>query len=274
MNDEFRTKGLYIHHTLSQSKPADFALHCHTKAEVLYFVSGDIQYRIEGRVFNPKPSSVLLIGPHVVHGLKLKSGAPYQRYALHFSPALLSERGQKFMRQCYSRTGCFENADGYGIRLLLDDLLALGRLSDSLLFTDAIGVSLDMLMFKLSLLCGSENRYTSDSAGADIRQIIEYINNNITDDITLNTLSARFYISRQHLSRLFKAATGASVPRYVAYKRISLARRYMREGMTAYEAALACGFSDYSVFYRNYTRILGHSPACDKERVENLNGYV
>lgn len=275
MNQQFRIKGLYIHHTLSKSDPADeFKLHCHTKAEILYFVSGDIQYRIEGSVLCPKPSSVLLIAPHVVHGLKLRSSTPYQRYALHFSPSMLTEYGRQFMDICYSRTGCFENADSYGIRPVLDDILALERVVKDELKTKAASILLDMLLFKLSLLSASANRIGSENSSADIRPVIDYINNNIAEDITLGLLSSRFYISRQHLSRLFKAATGANVGRYVAYKRVSLARRYIKEGMTASEAASAVGFTDYSVFYRNYTRILGYNPTQEKERTLDDNGHI
>jgi AraC-like DNA-binding protein len=49
----------------------------------------------------------------------------------------------------------------------------------------------------------------------------------------------------------------------VSIKRLLAARAMIQRGEKASQAALVCGFSDYSVFYRAYKNHFGHSPKDD-----------
>ena len=69
-----------------------------------------------------------------------------------------------------------------------------------------------------------------------------------------------------HFMRLFKAQTGCTVHNYIRQKRLVLAARLIREGMSASAAAAECGFVDYSAFHRAFTKTFRVSPGRIKKQ--------
>ena len=94
-----------------------------------------------------------------------------------------------------------------------------------------------------------------------VNTILQYLNNNLTDDISLEHLSQKFYISKNYLNLLFSRETGMTVHRYLQLKRLNLARQEIRKGISAEEAAFTAGFRDYSNFYRAYKSFFGVKPS-------------
>ena len=103
-----------------------------------------------------------------------------------------------------------------------------------------------------------------DRSGQTALEMIRYLNEHICETITLEQLSSRFFISRHYINRIFRRATGTTVMQYVIYKRLALAQQMILRGKPSTQAAAESGFGDYSVFYRAYRKIYGHSPAEDK----------
>jgi transcriptional regulator GlxA family with amidase domain len=94
-------------------------------------------------------------------------------------------------------------------------------------------------------------------------RVISYINANLSSALSLDLLGKEFFLSKSHLNRLFKEATGTSVWEYVIRKRLLLARSLIRSGMNAGTAALQAGFCEYSTFYRMYKTHFSNSPSED-----------
>ena len=93
-----------------------------------------------------------------------------------------------------------------------------------------------------------------------IRETLSYISENLSGDLSVETLAARVFLSRYHFMRLFKDQTGSTVHAYIRQKRLLYAARLIREGMPAGQAASACGFNDYSVFNRAFRSSFGIRP--------------
>lgn len=55
-----------------------------------------------------------------------------------------------------------------------------------------------------------------------IDSIVEYINNNIEEDITIDELAEYCYLSKFHLSREFKRHTGTIIHKYIVQKELIL----------------------------------------------------
>ena len=93
-----------------------------------------------------------------------------------------------------------------------------------------------------------------------VRSALAYINENLSQTITLEQLAARFYVSKYHLSHAFSREMGVSVYRYILLRRLLLARQLMAAGESAGGACRACGFTDYTSFYRAFKSEYGISP--------------
>ena len=83
---------------------------------------------------------------------------------------------------------------------------------------------------------------------------------NLSRDVSLDTLARRFFVSKYYLCRAFKKHNGVSVHGYINHKRVMYAKQLIEQGETASGAAYKVGFGDYSAFYRAYVKIIGKAP--------------
>ncbi|MBP3913408.1 MAG: AraC family transcriptional regulator [Lachnospiraceae bacterium] len=63
-----------------------------------------------------------------------------------------------------------------------------------------------------------------------------------------------------------RKASGTSVWKYISIKRLLAAHARILRGDSVSEAAYACGFGDYSSFFRMYKKHFGRAPSIDKKR--------
>lgn len=93
-----------------------------------------------------------------------------------------------------------------------------------------------------------------------VNDILNYINNNISQPIALQQLSDYFYLSPSYICRIFKSTTGTTINKYITARRISIAKSLLGEGVSVIEAYEKSGFSDYSNFYKAFSKTVGVSP--------------
>ena len=91
-------------------------------------------------------------------------------------------------------------------------------------------------------------------------KVARYINEHIEENILLDEVARRFFISKYYLCRLFKKYSGVSVHAYITQKRVLYAKQLIESGQTASGAAYKVGFGDYSAFYRAYVKQIGKPP--------------
>lgn len=90
--------------------------------------------------------------------------------------------------------------------------------------------------------------------------VLKYINENYSEDMSLDFLAERFFVSKYHLSHSFRREVGVSVYRYIMLKRLLAAKELLQSGMSAGEVAHATGFGDYASFWRAFKTEYGISP--------------
>ena len=100
----------------------------------------------------------------------------------------------------------------------------------------------------------------ASSTNPQLKTVIEYINANYKNNITLDELEKKFYISKYHLCHIFPRTTGLTIHQYITKKRLAYAKELMRKGSSAADAAEQAGFNSYSAFYRSYVNEYGSSP--------------
>lgn len=93
-----------------------------------------------------------------------------------------------------------------------------------------------------------------------VAPILDYIQDNLTEPLTLDQISSKFFISKHYLCRIFKSATGFSVMEYIIHSRVLRARQLLQEGRSVQQAGELSGFSDNSHFIRTFGNLTGTSP--------------
>jgi AraC family transcriptional regulator len=99
-------------------------------------------------------------------------------------------------------------------------------------------------------------------SGWKMRRIIEFIEENLDNDLRLEAMAAQVEVSPLYLPRAFKAAVGQSPHQYVLARRIERAKELLRNTQTPIaDVAFASGFSSQSHLSNWFLKMVGVSPA-------------
>lgn len=103
-----------------------------------------------------------------------------------------------------------------------------------------------------------------------VDDIFAYINNHITEEISLDILEKEFYVSKFHISREFKKTTGLTLHRYIVKAKLDLSKKLIAEGMSIVDVANICGIGSYNNLFRAFKKEFGITP---KEYYNELKRY-
>lgn len=93
-----------------------------------------------------------------------------------------------------------------------------------------------------------------------IDEVFRYIHTHLTEDLTLEQLEQEFFVSRNHLIRLFKRRCGLTVHQYIIKARLDLCRSYIEQGCSVTEVYRKGGFGGYNHFFRAFKQEYGMTP--------------
>lgn len=95
-----------------------------------------------------------------------------------------------------------------------------------------------------------------------LNKVIGYINDNLSQDVSLAELSSAAGLSSFHFARAFKQSTGFAPHQYVIRRRIERAKILLKENkLPLSEIALSTGFTNQSHLSQVFRRLVGASPA-------------
>ena len=98
--------------------------------------------------------------------------------------------------------------------------------------------------------------------GWKMRRLIEFVEENLDRDLSLEAMAGEVEISPLYLPRAFKSAVGQSPHQYVLARRIERARELLRDtDLPIVDVALSSGFSSQSHLSNWFLRMVGVSPA-------------
>lgn len=259
---------LSIHHSFDRNpNPFHFHMHIHTTCEIYIFLKGSAQYAVEGTRYPLSPGDLLLMRPGESHMVVLLShDIPYERMSLNFPPELIrslpifNELLAPFFDRPLGVMNRYRLSDfpGNFIRYCLESI-------DSLAADPSPSLSLilpNVLALLSRIVPVFAGRPTpQDSPASEISsRLVQYVNEHLTDELSLEQISEQFFMSQSQISRIFKNATGSSLWHYILIKRLLRARELLMNGTPPAKAAADCGFRDYSAFYKSYRARFGVSP--------------
>lgn len=242
--------------------------HYHEFYKLLFFVSGKGGYFVEGKRYVLSPGDIILIGKQCVHRPEFDNGIPCERIILYISPEFLERESSNSCQL----TDCFSKE--------IDHVLRPNEKTRQMLFSVVSNMEQEL----------SSNRYGSEiiSNGMLLQLLIEiarstfhkevqkpapmlpkskrmqdimcYLDEHLTDELNIDALADKFYISRFHMMRRFREETGTTIHSYISDHRLMLARDLIGQGEPATEVCFKCGFGSYSSFSRAYSKFFGTTP--------------
>ncbi|MDD3213786.1 MAG: AraC family transcriptional regulator [Eubacteriales bacterium] len=257
-----------------RSPMREVELHSHDFYEIFILLSSTVTYLIDGRYYDLQPNDILLIGPQEMHRpvALLHGEKEYERMDIYVRPAFIARLGQGDMdlKECFDFCAAeggnnLLRPDGKRLRWIGDVLHRLQEQRDE----DLPGRELLNAACVTELLVYLNQQYRRNRAtqktvevrsNEQVDDMIRYIVEHLNQTLTLDMLADRYYVSKFHLSRKFKLATGLSPYQFIRSKRLLKARGLLQEGMSVTDVCHECGFSDYTNFIRAFKSQFGISP--------------
>ena len=122
-----------------------------------------------------------------------------------------------------------------------------------------------ILLIGLVLSCAtvrSTNSVARPSDNSLVSRAINYINANISGELTIEMISKENFVSKYHLCRAFKGALGVSIMKYILSRRIMLAKEQLiNTDVSCSDIAMLMGFSSFSYFCRAFKEQEGIPPS-------------
>lgn len=249
----------------------DIQFHYHDFHKILIHLKGNTSYCIEGRTYDLKPNDIVLVNAGEVHRPIINNSASeYERIIIYVSKDFLSN----YSDNEYNLNDCFNMAkskQSHVIRLssfigtplehavkALDDSTK-GNEYAKKLHHEICFLEFMIQLNRATLNEGAEYILNTPSNSKTI-EIIDFLNQNITSDINIDTVANKFFLSRYYLMHSFKEETGYTIGGYITTKRLILAKSLINSGHSINDACFECGFKNYSTFLRAYKKAFGTSP--------------
>lgn len=244
--------------------------HSHDFYEFYFYIAGDATIHIEEYSHRLRPGDVVFFPPGYMHrAFHHTPEVYYERMLIYVPRDVLRSMGNNDFSLVDVLDGCvarsqfcfplskekFEHCR-FAIYEIIRDAKDHQRPCQSLMNRCRVNLLLTTLLNWFEEMKDKQTAEPMDRIG----RVIAYINEHIAENLTLDTLSGQFFISKYHLMREFKKRTNRSIYQFILSKRVNLAKLTLQSGVSPSDAAVRCGFDDYSSFYRAFRGEIGLSP--------------
>jgi AraC-like DNA-binding protein len=161
----------------------------------------------------------------------------------------------------------FSNREkGYGnlINLNEEQLAELCVILETLLKKDTLAITQQINYLRIFDLFQTVGYVKTQNTTTNVSQIvliaIKYMDSHLTENITAKQLSTVCNVSVNTLERHFKKELGISPLAMLRKKRLIESIEYLRNGDTVSQAAIKCGFPDYSNFIQSFKSLFNMTP--------------
>ena len=228
---------------------------------IFLFIHGSGSIKIEGHEYPVQAGDVIFTNPTEPFHCSVDPSSYHERIVLHISERFLKQ----FPCNTTSLFSIFTNREkGMGNRIPAESVESSGLKRKFLLLlklmqepspfqeilTICTATELLCLLNELSgVACSSTEQAPRNQL---IDQVLLYLNENFTKDITIDSVAVYFNVTPSYLAHLFKEQTGMSPWNYVILRRLHLFNALIRESSSMEDAFYRAGFDNYSNFFRLY----------------------
>ncbi len=105
-----------------------------------------------------------------------------------------------------------------------------------------------------------------------VNSILKYINDNITNPLSLTDVCQSVHLSKEYVARVFKKEMGITVTDYIIQQKLDLAKNMLLSNeISLRNISEKVGYQDYNYFSRLFKKHYGISPLKMKKQLHNNN---
>lgn len=238
------------------------AFHAHPYYEMVIFHEGDVEYLNEEHKIRPHACTVIWNAPSQMHTAHLLSPCTYKRFVLCFDPDFFgdAESARALLGFMHAHPqGALHPDKRDAERLLALLWQAKAAADDTAPFAPLL---LRARLVELFAALGSPTLAlcSQDAQSTALAPVKQYIDREYATIRSTGEIAARFFYSREHLSRRFRAEYNIPISEYLSKRRV-LESLSLLQTQTVAQAAYAVGFRSQSAFITAFKHTMGCLPS-------------
>lgn len=252
----------------SEKNDPNETIHLHECCEILFCLSGGKSFFIDERIYDVDDGDIFVLNQFEAHKITTDCDKDFKRCIMQINPAFIYEMSTREtdLANCFNIRG---NNISHKLPTSTEErnklLHIFRKMTIDYGYGDDILKNIAAIEFitHVNILFSEKNKgytYHMNYENSSIVTAIKYINENLHKDVSLENVAKVCYISVNELCRLFRKHMGITVAKYVASRRITLAKKLLKEGYKVSDIAEKCGFMDYTSFIRAFKKIVGMPP--------------
>lgn len=248
--------------------------HTHEFFQIYFISKGGLEHYVENESAHLNQGDMFIIPPGVTHYIYPKPHTVFYSFSFmeNFLPvqhetSKLSRNFLKFLQTDENRHIKPKISMDTEEILYVENIMAhmLKEFTEKpLAYTDTIQAYAQILVTTLAREYFSKTKQSISDHFENHKQFvlycIEYIENNFSEQISLDEISRKSAMSKSNFCSLFAKLTGHSFNNYLNLCRIKNATEYIKRGYKITALYGLCGYNDFSTFNRNFNKIMGMSP--------------
>ena len=249
--------------------------HSHPYYEFILVRKGVCEYHANGGSFSLHPDEMVILAPGTVHTALCPADAQsYERLILQVDADFMEQVLRAYVPNVRPAPPLYilraEAVCRWGIRELIERINASASVSDADFREQLYRCQLGELMLLTAHIARTTRAIVPSASSALLSDVTAYIQQHFREpELSVASVAQQFYISREHLSRVFKSQTGESISHYVTDLRMQEFRYGLMMGKNVLPACLESGFSDYSSFVKSFRKLYGITPAEYREQLRS-----
>ena len=243
------------------------ARHTHVENFLHVVFRGSVKYEVmtRGRTlqFGANPGTTFILPRGTID--EVRWGGPTHRVAVAIHPKLLANALDETAHESdIELTEHWNLTDQHIMAVLLAMTTDLAEDSPAgRLYGEALANALAVyLLNRYTVRRYTPVAYRGGLPGYRLKRVLDYIGDNLADDLSLSQLAAVAGMSPHYFAELFSKSTGHPPHRFVLLQRIERAKQGLRDrGRTIIDVGLEAGFQNPSHFARVFRKFVGASPS-------------
>lgn len=243
--------------------------HYHEYFELYYLEYGKRNHMVEENLYRMESGEFVIFPPYIVHHSYGDNDVSFKRLLLYFRPEAVMIPDLLDMLRTTAGIYHLNSKESQVVHTTLKYILNEQSQND-LYAEDDMKMLLNHLLIQITRHTGEIVKPEKESR---INNIIHYIHQHYTENISLQELASIFFISPYYLCREFKRYTNSTIVQYINSIRIIQSQRLLMEtDKSVTEISSIVGFSNITHFERVFKSVTGISPSkCKKQYIDHLN---
>ncbi|NHC42718.1 helix-turn-helix domain-containing protein [Bacillus sp. MM2020_1] len=229
--------------------------HAHRDVELIYMIKGQLQVKIKSNTYLLNKADFILVNSNEFHSFHSEKDNLFIVFHLNYMElsSLLTQKNLLFTCNSLEQ----DDSSNQELKMIIEELLSVYMQQRQDSEVEALEKTFKLISFLKVHYLKSTNQleiksYSSGKGQNDrLMEIIEYIETNYREPLTLEEVAGLHYISVPYLSKFFKKQTGKTFSQYVNEIRLAHAvNELVNSNKPITRIALDNGFPNLAAFNR------------------------